>query len=67
MVAQRRPAGDALGQPGAVTHQPASQQRIGLLLADGVAALDRGTVGVAGAAPTDRPGLGAGLGIGVGA
>ena len=67
MAAQRRPAWDALGQPGAVALQPASQQRIGLLLADGVAGLHRRTVGVAGAARTDRPGLGAGLGIGIGA
>ncbi len=50
----------------AVPLQLANEQGIGELLADAIALLDPRTVAIGGAAPTDRPGLTAGLGIGVG-
>ena len=64
--AQLLPARDALGQQLAVPLQPAGEQGIGKLLADPVALLHGRTVAIGGAAPADRPGLVAALGIGVG-
>ena len=64
--AQLSPAGNALGQQVMVPLQAAGEQGLGQLLTDPIAAFDRCTVVVGGAAPADGPGLSAALGIGVG-